>query len=459
MPQKKREIKRTRALSFFAGIGGIELGLELAGLGPADRAGWQKLADGGDFAGAAALARSRSLVRTVGQVELEPYALRVLAARWPDIPRLGDITAVDPAGLPGADVWCGGFPCQDISTAGKREGIRGARSGLFFDWMRLVREVRPATLLMENVAALLGRGLDAVMAELNISGYDAEWDCLPAAALGAPHRRDRVFVIARDRRSRDGTWSLGGRAKPIIKNLAAGLRQWSREPDIPRTIEKDSILNIEARLERLGNAVVTQVAEAVGMVLLDPGPWQPGGSPFATYNSEKDVWLERGGGFFGLERMGSWPRSGVMINGRAWARRPMAPLTRKSSCPTPTGHHATLKNDRRQRYMRSMVEIAYHDKFRTPSGWDEANPGGSYILSRQLLWPTPRAMDGKIGRQWRTESNMDNAAFSVMLTSEACRREADAGGGIPDKLLNPAWVEWLMGFPAGWTEVPDGDDV
>ena len=96
--------------------------------------------------------------------------------------------------LPEADLWCGGFPCQDISNAGKRTGIRGSRSGLFFDWMRAVRMVRPKYMLVENVAALLHRGMGEVCGELAESGYDAEWDCIPAAAVGAPHRRDRVFI-------------------------------------------------------------------------------------------------------------------------------------------------------------------------------------------------------------------------------------------------------------------------
>jgi DNA (cytosine-5)-methyltransferase 1 len=94
------------------------------------------------------------------------------------------------------DLICGGFPCQDISFAGKGAGLAGERSGLWYEFARVVRVIRPRYVLVENVAALLVRGLDAVLGTLASDGYDAEWFCLPAAAVGAPHRRDRVFIVA-----------------------------------------------------------------------------------------------------------------------------------------------------------------------------------------------------------------------------------------------------------------------
>ena len=155
-------------ISLFAGIGGLDLGLE------------------------------RSGHRCVGQVEIDPYCQRVLAKHWPDVPRWGDIRELTGNELPKADLWTAGFPCQDISNAGKREGIHGERSGLFFQITRLARKVRPRYLLLENVTAVLapGRGMGTILRELAESGYYAPWDCIPAAAVGAPHRRDRVFWLA-----------------------------------------------------------------------------------------------------------------------------------------------------------------------------------------------------------------------------------------------------------------------
>ena len=94
------------------------------------------------------------------------------------------------------DVITGGFPCQNISNAGNRAGIEGEQSGLWKEMLHTIRLVQPKFAVVENVPALLGRGMDRVLGDLAQSGYDSEWDCIPAAAVGAPHRRDRVFIIA-----------------------------------------------------------------------------------------------------------------------------------------------------------------------------------------------------------------------------------------------------------------------
>lgn len=164
-------------LSLFAGIGGLELGLERAGM------------------------------TTVGQVEINEYCRRVLAKHWPDVPRHDDVrTAMDwwtGERRPRVDVICGGFPCQDISVAGRRAGIiDGSRSSLWTYMAHAVRILRPSYVLVENVPRVLNRGRDGVIpaevvaADLATIGYDLRWDCIPASALGAPHRRDRWFGIA-----------------------------------------------------------------------------------------------------------------------------------------------------------------------------------------------------------------------------------------------------------------------
>jgi DNA (cytosine-5)-methyltransferase 1 len=134
-------------------------------------------------------------MRTVAFCEIEPYARAVLAKHWPEVPCASDITTREFA--PGeADVICGGFPCQDISTAGNGAGLAGERSGLWRELLRAIRVVRPKFAVVENVAALLSRGMGTVLGDLAEIGYDAEWHCIPASAVGAPHRRDRVWIIA-----------------------------------------------------------------------------------------------------------------------------------------------------------------------------------------------------------------------------------------------------------------------
>ena len=153
--------------SLFAGIGGFDLGLERAGMTCA----WQ--------------------------VEREPYAGRVLEKHWPNVRRHDDVCTFPPAeGDWSVDLICGGFPCQDISVAGKGLGLAGARSGLWHEMHRIIGEIRPRFVLVENVAALLGRGMGTVLGDLAEIGYDAEWHVIPASAVGAPHRRERVWIVA-----------------------------------------------------------------------------------------------------------------------------------------------------------------------------------------------------------------------------------------------------------------------
>ena len=153
--------------SLFAGIGGFDLGLERAGM----RCEWQ--------------------------VEIDPYARAVLAKHWPDVRRHEDVRTFPPQeGEWGVDVICGGFPCQDISVAGKGAGLAGARSGLWYEYARIIGELRPRYVIVENVAALLARGMGTVLGDLSALGYDAEWHVIPASAVGAPHRRERVWIVA-----------------------------------------------------------------------------------------------------------------------------------------------------------------------------------------------------------------------------------------------------------------------
>jgi DNA (cytosine-5)-methyltransferase 1 len=155
----------------FSGIGGFALGLERAGM------------------------------YTRWFAEVDPYASAVLRKHWPDIPNHGNVRSIRGNSVERVDVLCGGFPCQDISNAGQRAGIDGERSGLWSEYARIVGELRPRYVIVENVAALLGRGLERVLGDLAALGYDAEWHCIPASAVGAPHGRDRVWIVAYPDRS------------------------------------------------------------------------------------------------------------------------------------------------------------------------------------------------------------------------------------------------------------------
>jgi len=158
-------------LDLFSGIGGFSLGLERAGM------------------------------RTVAFCEIDPFARAVLAKHWPQVPCYDDVQTLTrdrlcADGVVRPDIICGGFPCQDISGAGKGAGLAGDRSGLWSEFARLIGEMRPRYAIIENVALLRSRGLDQVLGALDALGYDAEWHCIPASAIGAPHHRDRVWIVA-----------------------------------------------------------------------------------------------------------------------------------------------------------------------------------------------------------------------------------------------------------------------
>lgn len=261
--------------SLFSGIGGLELGLERA--------------TGG---------------HTVWQVEQDPYARAVLAKHWPEAQRYQDVKEAGAHNLAPVDLICGGFPCQDVSNAGKRAGLDGARSGLWTEYARIIGELRPRFVVVENVSAIIARGMDRVLGDLAACGYDAIWDCIPAAAVGAHHRRDRLFVVAYT----DGQWQLqqkgavknqrrrlgNGRAKmanpdstrlerhgpagnvgEICPQKTVGLfrrslkhvEAWKPEPNLGRVA--NGVPRRVDRLKCLGNAVVPQVAEVIGRVIVE----------------------------------------------------------------------------------------------------------------------------------------------------------------------------------------------
>ena len=134
-------------------------------------------------------------IETVQFVEREPFCQRILAKHWPNVPIHDDICTFTPL-LGSADLICGGFPCQDISAAGKGAGLAGSRSGLFYELLRVVRLVGPRYIVLENVAAITANGMGDVLGSLATAGYDTEWACIPAAAVGACHQRDRWWCVA-----------------------------------------------------------------------------------------------------------------------------------------------------------------------------------------------------------------------------------------------------------------------
>jgi DNA (cytosine-5)-methyltransferase 1 len=239
-----------RVLDLFSGIGGLALGLERAGL------------------------------RTVAFCERDAYAAAVLRERFPGVPVYDDVCTLTADrlaadGVPRPDVIAGGFPCQDISFAGFGAGLAGERSGLWREFARLIGELRPRFVVVENVAALLARGLGDVLGDLARIGYDAEWSVVSACSVGAPHVRRRVFVVAYP----DSIYGWPGlrdtAAQPIgavqaIDSFESARAGWRARLANPSALYggADGVPYGMERNRAIGNAVVPQVAEAIGRALM-----------------------------------------------------------------------------------------------------------------------------------------------------------------------------------------------
>ena len=285
-----------KVLDLFSGIGGFSLGLERAGM------------------------------ETVAFCEIEEFPRKVLAKHWPNVPIYEDVRNVTAErlradGIGRIDVVTGGFPCQDLSVAGKQAGIHAERSGLWGELCRIIGDVRPRYAIVENVTALIsgdnGRWFGKVLGDLAEVGYDCEWHCIPASELGAHHHRDRVWIICYPQYAgqsateiresyQEGNGSYKKRQESASElegpsnanNLANTIQQrpqGSAEPRIFKEGRKgwneltagrfcrfqdisqvepairgnlDGVSNYAHRLKGLGNAVVPQIPEIIGRVIM-----------------------------------------------------------------------------------------------------------------------------------------------------------------------------------------------
>jgi DNA (cytosine-5)-methyltransferase 1 len=234
--------------SLFAGIGGIDLGLERTG----------------GF-------------KTVWQVEIDPYATRVLEKHWPDVRRWDDVRTFPPEPTDGwrCDLICGGFPCTEVSIANTSKtgglGLDGEHSGLWREFKRVLGVLRPRYALIENSKLLVVRGLQQILCDVAELGYDAEWSVVSACSMGAPHTRERLFIILHS--NGDGLERRNGQdhreVQPCNVSPSTQTGHWM---DIPRPRgygSRNGVPNLVHRLRCLGNAVVPQVAEFVGRRILE----------------------------------------------------------------------------------------------------------------------------------------------------------------------------------------------
>lgn len=226
-----------RVLDLFSGIGGFSLGLEAAG-------GFEIAA----------------------HCEKAEYPQSILHKHWPQITISRDILDLRLSENETIDVICGGFPCQDISLAnsGSMVGIGGTKSGLWAEFFKQIQRHNPTFVIIENSPVLRTKGLDRILSELSQIGYDAEWHCVPATAVDAPHSRDRLWVIAYP-------VGLGDRLPEgqvlTRRHFIEHVSERPSEPAICRVA--DGLPDQSHRLASLGNAVVPEIPKIIGRALID----------------------------------------------------------------------------------------------------------------------------------------------------------------------------------------------
>jgi DNA (cytosine-5)-methyltransferase 1 len=240
---------KLKVLDLFSGVGGFSLGLEATGH-----------------------------FETAAFCEVAEFPKTVLRKHWPEVPQYDDVRELSAERLAAdgiaVDAICGGFPCQDISLAGKGEGLDGERSGLWSEIARLVGEIRPRFVIVENVSALLGRGLDRVLRDLAAIGYDAEWHCIPASYVGLRHLRDRIWIVAypqrysvQGRASFTEKWCEKTRAQQLARLVQP--RSWPTISGARDSGTGHGVPNGIHRNKAIGNAVVPHIPELIGWTIAD----------------------------------------------------------------------------------------------------------------------------------------------------------------------------------------------
>lgn len=388
--------------SLFAGIGGLDLGLERAGF----EVRWQ--------------------------VEIDDYCKAVLRKHWPGVKQYGDIREVRGYDLEPVDLICGGFPCEDISLASATGvGIIGKRSGLWSEFKRILGEVRPQWALIENVPALRSRGLALVLQDLDALGFDAEWHCIPASSLGAPHQRDRIFIVA---------YPAGMFRQVIIRG----------EPH--RDIQADAIgpyswLNADA--DGLGCDGRPGQSGAIG----------GGKSPYSDCEPSQPETRQVGG---------QATRSGE--SGRAT----QSDSTTRSTMPTLRATDADrggrgdliqcLRGNENQHF--KMPTLTVKGNYNRKGLSMKSGDGLATALTRL---PTLTARDWKSGGAsmetlkknarplTETLTAIEKGAMPALTSNRWSGLQSHGANAVLGP-INPEWAEWYMGFPIGYTELPPSDE-
>jgi len=345
-------------ISLFSGIGGLDLGLSK----------WCN-------------------IRIM--CEIDATCQKILKKNFPECKILDNVKLIEKEAET-YDILCGGFPCQDISHAGKGKGFEGERSGLIYQVFRIVKQNNIPIIFLENVQMLRKRGLDIIINQFNDMGYDLSWLTIDALSVNALHRRARIFILAIKRNY----------IKPNIKEYINTNNVWLTEPNIAR-VSKNNCID---RIKCLGNSVIPQHAE------------------YAFYT----LYTGLNNGIENLKR--DLPSCGYFINGKIF----------QVNFPK--------KNIENIIFPPTIQRFKITHSLPTPTATE-------YILRK----PTNTLLN----RSFRPGVNKSvslNRYIQIFPDKNTPKPELDKDGLLINELqltyfLNPEWVEWLMGFDIGWTNV------
>jgi DNA (cytosine-5)-methyltransferase 1 len=430
-----------KTLSLFSGYGGLDLAVE-------------------EVLGAT----------TAYVADIDKGACKILAHRFPDAPNLGDVSTVDYRSLGRIDVITGGFPCQDVSTAGKRAGMKdGTRSGLWSEMCRAIEELQPRYVIAENVRGLLSaeadsdvepcpwclgddagpsmRALGAVLADLADIGYDARWCGLRAADVGAPHGRFRVFILASptDAGGETGIVGAGLRADEQTRDgrRLATRSDWAASPvallPTPSASEGRKADNTPASVRKAGGHQV-YLSSVVAEHLLP--------TPAVNDMGEGKT----------VEDWDAWTAKMRAKHGNGNGHGASLAIEAQRLLPTPRATDGT-KGGPNQRGSSGdlMLPSAVHKLLPTPRS-QNGEPRNQTIWARPL--DQPQNLENALARQvWASTTPRGGEYAPAIARWEHLTRPAPAPAEPTGKggahRLSPRFTEWMMGLPDGWvTDVP-----
>jgi DNA (cytosine-5)-methyltransferase 1 len=373
-----------KVLDLFAGIGGFSLGLEK-----------NKGFETGRFC------------------EMDKHAQLILRKHWPKVEISSDVTKMS-IKTGEFQVISGGFPCQDISFAGKQKGLKGERSGLWKEFLRLIKEGKPEYALIENVEHLKKKGLGVVLKDLFELGYDCEWYCLTGNSVGLPHQRRRIFAIAYPHRDLIDEKAQIVMPKSLYARLSSNLQKDDRNiMSLPRVVlddlnKKDEKTRKE-RIKRLGNSIIPRISEIIGKAILTTGkePLDLSDKAFEDITKLDDEVLHSKEFF----------EAGIIIKGKVYSMDSYSPKGDKTST----------------------------ENFPTPVASDSINALGkndTYKLTK----------NGRVRRYSQKGKNASLNLSRFVKFHHTGKLTLSELNEPLDKPLCPNFVEALMGYPEDWTK-------